>query len=141
MQTLREQIGNLIEVRCFLCQFWIDKCKVSRTKQKIGCKYRSDKADQILNLVAEMVKEKENPFTSARTKWQETVLVRKQEYYDQAKATWEAAEKAGIDKGRREVVEWGNEICMKHAHLVDAWIKRRECDYCWQTKLKEWGIE
>ena len=44
----------------------------------------------------------------------------------------EVAYKAGI----REVVEWGEIICMEHGMR-----KHRKCDKCWHSQLKEWGIE
>ena len=51
---------------------------------------------------------------------------------DQAEITW--------DKAIREVVEWGEEWCT-HTTADDAPQFKRECDKCWQAKLKEWNIE
>ena len=43
--------------------------------------------------------------------------------------------KAGI----KEVLEWGKETC---PHCIGmTYHYKRVCDTCWQSKLKEWGIE
>lgn len=47
----------------------------------------------------------------------------------------------GLGKAQRNAdlrwfVEWGSEVCMSHAHLVDAWVHQRECDSCWQELQK-----
>lgn len=64
--------------------------------------------------------------------WEDTVLVRKQEYYEQAKASYEA----GIKEGRREVVEW----IKSHSIGVTADNELKD-NSCWKSKLEEWGIE
>jgi len=46
-----------------------------------------------------------------------------------------AGEKQGISKGIKEVMEWGETICMEHGMR-----KRRKCDKCWQAYKKSKGI-
>ncbi|KKM16325.1 hypothetical protein LCGC14_1687000 [marine sediment metagenome] len=41
----------------------------------------------------------------------------------------------GIESGRKEVMEWGDEVCTDKKH--SGTMKRRECGFCWQAKLKE----
>ncbi len=66
---------------------------------------------------------------------------------DQAKISFRAGVDYGIERmisadfefgkhvGIREVVEWGETVCMEHGMR-----KHRKCDKCWQAKPKEWGI-
>jgi len=49
---------------------------------------------------------------------------------------------AGKEAGRREVVEWGDELCHNTEH--HSWwdsMPRSKCPDCWQAQLKEWGIK
>ena len=51
----------------------------------------------------------------------------------------------GFKAGIREVVEWGNEYCVWHPKRLpngslQASVRRRECHYCLEAKLKEWGL-
>ena len=43
--------------------------------------------------------------------------------------------KAGIEKGRQQVYDWGNEECPDS--IPSDHILRRECDKCWQKLEKE----
>lgn len=66
--------------------------------------------------------------------------------------SWEDFVIAGQQAGIREVAEWGDEVCHKHQPSIPVVVdgikqtlesgtfKRRNCDRCWQTKLKELGI-
>ncbi len=53
---------------------------------------------------------------------------------------WEDGYKAGI----KEAMAWGNDYCTGHSAIGYSGGNnrlRRECPRCWQSKLKEWGIE
>ena len=49
----------------------------------------------------------------------------------QAEISFPLGEKQGIDKGRKEVVDWLKLAAAEADFMLDAW----------QAKLKEWGIE
>jgi len=51
------------------------------------------------------------------------------------------AHNAGEQKGRKEVVDWGEEPCPHGITKHTKHYKKRDCPDCWQAKLKEWGIE
>ena len=63
----------------------------------------------------------------------------------QAEITFALGEEQGIQKGRREVVEWVKEHSEVKAeytddlHLLRSYIELPSG--LWQAKLKEWGIE
>ena len=44
--------------------------------------------------------------------------------------------KAGVEQGRCEVVEWGNELC-PHSPTSYGNYRRHQCRDCWQATLKE----
>jgi len=56
-----------------------------------------------------------------------------------AQAQHEKSFKAGIKQGKKEVVEWGEEIC---PHEVDTLphFHKRECPKCWQALRREAGL-
>ena len=61
--------------------------------------------------------------------------------------TWIAFTNTDIayDKGKldgiKEVVKWSNETCPHDLFGEGTQCFKRACDLCWQSKLKEWGIE
>ncbi len=52
---------------------------------------------------------------------------------------------AGIEKGRQQVIEWGNEICRIHynrrRYTNPLYTKRYECPSCWAELQKEANSE
>lgn len=57
----------------------------------------------------------------------------------QAEISFPAGEKQGIEKGRKEVVEW---VKQNHWHSADGHLEGDGInDKKWQAKLKEWEIK
>ena len=56
---------------------------------------------------------------------------------EQAEITWSIAFKAGLEQGRKEVVEWVKGRTPPDGFHIFIWGDEAE----WHLKLKEWGIE
>ncbi len=71
--------------------------------------------------------------------------------HDIASLQAEISFKAGQYEGKKEVVEWANEPCPHSDATIEILndqdetigeriFSKRDCEKCWQDKLKEWGI-
>ena len=65
---------------------------------------------------------------------------------------YNADKRAGLNAGRKEAMNWGDEPCPHELSSVEILddngdvigerlFAKRECNKCWQGKLKEWGIK
>ena len=67
--------------------------------------------------------------------WEDICLAQAERTEAMLKERWK-------QEGRREVIEWADKLCPHGTLSADtSRAYRRECEICWQAKLKKWALK